>query len=86
MTTQAPLRSRWTKAESVYHVRVWVTGILSHLLCKDTRLFPVACTRLFGWERPRVASEYSLSLNLVRLLGLLPHGSSHHVAPLPAPT
>jgi hypothetical protein len=34
VTTQAPLRSRWTKAESVYHVRERVTGILSHLLVK----------------------------------------------------
>ena len=52
----------------------------------ERRLFPVACTRLFGWERPRAASGYALSLNLVPLLGLLPHGASPHVAPLPAPT
>jgi hypothetical protein len=34
VTTHAPLRSRWTKAASVYHVRERVTGILSHLLVK----------------------------------------------------
>ena len=34
MTTQAPLRSRWTKAESVYHVQVTGNGDALHPLVK----------------------------------------------------
>jgi hypothetical protein len=38
VTTHAPLRSRWTKAESVYHVRVTGNGDSLPSLSKDTRL------------------------------------------------
>ena len=45
VTTQAPLRSRWTKAKSVYHVQVTGDGDALHITAsKDTRLSGVACT------------------------------------------
>jgi hypothetical protein len=46
VTTLAPLRSPWTKAESVYHVQVMET--LSHLLVKiqGWALGLVGCTPL----------------------------------------
>jgi hypothetical protein len=47
VTTLAPLRSQWTKAESVYHVRV--TGILSHLLVKIQGWRPSGASP--GWAR-----------------------------------
>jgi len=34
VTPHAPLRSRWTTAESAYHVRLTGTGILSYHLVK----------------------------------------------------
>ena len=48
MTTHAPLRSRWTKAESVYHVRGLGDGDSLTSPTKDTRLEGVGCRRLFG--------------------------------------
>ena len=48
MTTHAPLRSQWTKALSVYHVRDLGDGDAPTSLIKDTRLLAVACKRLLG--------------------------------------
>src|SRR2546426_8600110 len=48
VTTHAPLRSRWTKAQSVYHVRVLRDGDSPISLLKDTRLLAVACRPLLG--------------------------------------
>ena len=55
MTTHAPLRSRWTKAESVYHVRVTGHGDSLPSPSKDTRLEAVRCSALFGQARMTVA-------------------------------
>ena len=48
MTTQAPLRSRWTKAESVYHVRVTGDGDALPSPSKDTRLLGVSSTTMLA--------------------------------------
>ena len=49
MTTLAPLRSQWTTAESVYHVRL--TGNRNSLPSprKDTRLLGVGSSAMLGW-------------------------------------
>src|SRR5439155_14725005 len=48
VTTHAPLRSRRTKAQSVYHVRVLRDGDAPTSPLKDTRLEAVRCSALFG--------------------------------------
>src|SRR5438309_11677372 len=48
VTTHAPLRSRRTKAKSVYHVRVLRDGDSPTSPLKDTRLSAVACKRWLG--------------------------------------
>jgi hypothetical protein len=48
VTTQAPLRSRWTKAESAYHVRLTSYGDSLPSPSKDTRL-----------TLPKVVKEWS---------------------------
>src|ERR671935_2844973 len=52
VTTHAPLRSRWTNAVPVSHVRV--TGNADSLSSpsKDTTLEAVGCTPWFGWVFP----------------------------------
>jgi hypothetical protein len=47
VTTHAPLRSQWTKAESAYHVRLTGNGDSLPSPSKDTRLEAVACKPLF---------------------------------------
>jgi len=54
MTTHAPLRSQWTKARSVCHVRGLDDGDSPTSLTKDTRLLAVRCSAEFGavaWPR-----------------------------------
>src|SRR5712692_5363779 len=48
VTTHAPLRSRRTKAQSVYHVRVLRDGDSPTSPLKDTRLLGVGSSALFG--------------------------------------
>src|SRR4029453_15785499 len=48
VTTHAPLRSPWTKARAVCHVRGLGDGDSPTSLTKDTRLEVVACRRWFG--------------------------------------
>src|SRR5712692_10266963 len=48
VTTHAPLRSRRTKAQSVYHVRVLRDGDSPTSPLKDTRLLGVGYSALFG--------------------------------------
>src|SRR5439155_23254210 len=48
VTTHAPLRSRRTKAQSVYHVRVLRDGDAPTSPLKDTRLLAVGSTALLG--------------------------------------
>jgi len=68
MTTQAPLRSRWTKAESAYHVQVTGDRDDSPVTSsKDTRLEAVACKRLILIEAP--SSTYPC--------GMLSLGNNH---------
>src|SRR5215510_7269318 len=55
VTTHAPLRSRRTKAESVYHIQGLGDGDAPTSPLKDTRLFPVACKRLILIEAPSSA-------------------------------
>jgi hypothetical protein len=55
VTTHAPLRSRWTKAQSVYHVQGLGDGDFPTSPLKDTRLLRVGSTAWFGSagiERP----------------------------------
>ncbi len=57
VTTHAPLRSPWTKAPSVCHVRGLGDGEAPTSLTKDTRLAGVACSAWFGHHpRPAVTS------------------------------
>src|SRR5438876_10134479 len=55
VTTHAPLRSRRTKAQSVYHVRVLRDGDAPTSPLKDTRLLAVACKPLILIEAPSSA-------------------------------
>jgi hypothetical protein len=48
VTPHAPLRSAWTKAQSVCHVQALSDGESPTSPNKDTRLFPVACRPLLG--------------------------------------
>ena len=48
VTTHAPLRSRRTKAQSVYHVPGLRDGDAPTSPLKDTRLLAVACTPIIG--------------------------------------
>jgi hypothetical protein len=48
VTTQAPLRSRWTKAESAYHVRLTGNGDALLSPSKDTRLLGVSFTTILA--------------------------------------
>src|SRR5712692_2358751 len=57
VTTHAPLRSRRTKAKSVYHVRVLRDGDSPTSPLKDTRLLGVACKRLILIEAPSSADH-----------------------------
>src|SRR5712691_6304071 len=61
LTTHAPLRSPWTKAQSVYHVRGLRDGDAPTSPTKDTRLEGVACKPLFGSARTRVHGCESLA-------------------------
>ena len=59
MTTHAPLRSQWTKAVSVYHVRGLGDGDCPTSLTKDTRLLAVACKPSFGADLGQPPAELS---------------------------
>src|SRR5205814_4653667 len=50
VTTHAPLRSRRTKAQAVYHVRVLRDGDAPTSPLKDTRLLGVGCRPMFGTD------------------------------------
>jgi hypothetical protein len=57
VTTHAPLRSRWTSAVPVYHVRVTGNADALPSPSKDTTLFAVACRPLILMEAPSSADR-----------------------------
>jgi hypothetical protein len=82
VTTHAPLRSRWTKAESVYHVRVMAHGDALPSPSNDTRLAAVACTRLILMEAPSSADHGGLlALSPRPCAAEEPQAILHHATP-----
>ena len=79
MTTHAPLRSRRTKAKSVYHVRGLRDGDAPTSPLKDTRLEAVACPGRIGDYSTAPPTEPYVKISLIRFLGT----ARFHTARLP---
>jgi hypothetical protein len=84
VTTQAPLRSSWTKAKSVCHVRVLGDGESPTSPTKDTRLLGVGSSAWFSDDAPQHPAWAMYRMASPRLRPDGTADSAHDVTPLPA--
>jgi len=80
MTTRATLRSRWTKAESVCHVRRRGDGASPTSPLKDTRLLGVGSSAWLARARtplligPDILAYLAVLLKTKLAINIAPHG------------